>query len=86
MAESLENLDEILPDWVNEDIGKTLAETVDKFQNEEKEKNKNKNTFLWRKRLEQNCRAISVERHQPKHKMGGDRLCVFFFLNKKIGF
>ena len=46
MAESFENLQDILPDWVNEDVEKSLAETVDKFQKQEEEK---RNTFLYRK-------------------------------------
>ena len=29
MAESFENLDDILPDWANEDLEKILAEAVD---------------------------------------------------------
>ena len=60
MAESFENLDHgILPDWVNEDVGKSLAEAVDKFQKQEEEKN---TRFFCRKWFEQNTRA-SVERH-----------------------
>ena len=38
MAESFENLDGILPDWVNEDIEKRLVQAVDKFQKQEEEK------------------------------------------------
>ena len=32
MAESFKNLEDILPDWANEDVEKSLAEAVDKFQ------------------------------------------------------
>ena len=39
MAERFENLGDILPDWVNEDEEKSLAEAVDKFQKQEDEKN-----------------------------------------------
>ena len=35
MAESLETLEDILPGWVNEDVEKSLAEAVDKFQKQE---------------------------------------------------
>lgn len=31
MAESFEIFDDILPDWANAEIGKSLAEAVDKF-------------------------------------------------------
>jgi len=31
MAESFENLDDILPDWGNEDLEKRLAEAVDSY-------------------------------------------------------
>ena len=40
MKESRENLKDILPDWVNEDVEKRLAETVYKFQKQEEEKKK----------------------------------------------
>ena len=43
IAESFENLEDILPDWVDEDVEKSLVETVDKFQKQEKD------TFLCRK-------------------------------------
>ena len=48
MAESFENLEDILPDWVNEDVEKSLAKAVDKFQKKEE----GKNMFLCRKWLE----------------------------------
>ena len=38
MAENFETLENILPDWANEEIEKTLVEAVDKFQKEEEEK------------------------------------------------
>ena len=44
MAESCENVEDILPDWVNEDVEKRLAEAVDKFQKQEEG-----TTFLCRK-------------------------------------
>ena len=31
MAKSFKNLDDILPDWVNEDLEKRLAEAVDSY-------------------------------------------------------
>ena len=34
----LKHLGGILPDWVNEDIEKSLAEALDKFQKQEEEK------------------------------------------------
>ena len=37
MAESFENLENILPDWMNEYVEKRLAEAVDKFQKQEEE-------------------------------------------------
>ena len=38
MAENFETLENILPDWANEEIEITLVEAVDKFQKEEEEK------------------------------------------------
>ena len=38
MAESCENLEDSLPDWVNEDVEKRLAEAVDKLQKQEEGK------------------------------------------------
>ena len=37
MAESFENLDDILADWVNEDFEKSLVEAVDSYDKQEKE-------------------------------------------------
>ena len=39
MAESFENLDDILADWVNEDFEKTLVEAVESYDKQEKEIN-----------------------------------------------
>ena len=39
MTESCENLEDILPDWVNDDVEKRLAEAVDKFQKQEEGRN-----------------------------------------------
>ena len=66
MAESFENLEDILPDWAKADVKKTLAEAVDKSQKQEKE---SKNRFFCRKWVKHNTRAVSVERHQTKHNM-----------------
>ena len=38
MAESFENLDDILPDWANEDLEKSLAEAVDSYVKQEEER------------------------------------------------
>ena len=38
MAESFENLDDILADWVNEDFEKSLVEAVDSYNKQEKER------------------------------------------------
>ena len=38
MAANFETLENILPDWANEEIEITLVEAVDKFQKEEEEK------------------------------------------------
>ncbi|XP_066026182.1 uncharacterized protein [Pocillopora verrucosa] len=38
MAESLENLDDILADWVNEDFEKSSVEAVDSYDKQEKER------------------------------------------------
>ena len=38
MAESFENLDDILADWVNEDFEKSLVEAVDSYDKQEKER------------------------------------------------
>ena len=38
MAENFETLENILPDWANEEIEITLIEAVAKFQKEEEEK------------------------------------------------
>ena len=37
MAESFENLDDILADWVKEDFEKTLVEAVESYDKQEKE-------------------------------------------------
>ena len=37
MTESFENLDDILPDWANEDLEKRLAEVVDIYVKQEEE-------------------------------------------------
>ena len=65
MADSFVSYEDVLPDWANEDVEKSLAEAVDKFHNQ-KEK---KNTFLCRKWLKQNTRTVSVERHLTKRKI-----------------
>ena len=59
MVESFENLEDILPDWANKGVEKSLAKAVDKFQKQEEEKNK----FLCRKRLKQNTPAASSNHH-----------------------
>ena len=38
MAESFENLDNILPDWANDKLQKSLAETLNKFEKQEEER------------------------------------------------
>ena len=38
MADNFETLENILPDWANEEIEITLVEAVDKFQKEKEEK------------------------------------------------
>ncbi|CAH3141141.1 unnamed protein product, partial [Pocillopora meandrina] len=38
MAESFENLDGILADWVNEDFEKSLVEAVESYDKQEKER------------------------------------------------
>ena len=38
MAESFENLDDILADWLNEDFEKSLVEAVDSYDKQEKER------------------------------------------------
>ena len=67
MAENFETLENILPDWANEEIEITLVEAVDKFQKEEEEKTR---TFLRGEWLGKNSGAISVARDKTKHKMG----------------
>lgn len=37
MAESFENLEDIIPDWVNDDVEICLAEAVDKFEKQVEE-------------------------------------------------
>ena len=57
MAESFENLEDILSDWVNEDVEKSLTEAVDKFQKQEEGKNHvSLKKTAW-------TRAVSGERH-----------------------
>ena len=34
MADNFENLDGFIPEWANEDIGTSLAEAVDQYENE----------------------------------------------------
>ena len=38
MVKNFETLENILPDWANEEIEITLVEAVDKFQKDEEEK------------------------------------------------
>ena len=38
MAESFENFGNILPDWANEDVGKSLAEAADRYVKQEVER------------------------------------------------
>ena len=38
MAESFKNLDDILADWVNKDLEKSLVEAVDSYDKQEKER------------------------------------------------
>ena len=40
MAETFENLEDILPDWAKEDIEKSLAEAVTQYEKHEEERNK----------------------------------------------
>lgn len=54
MAESFVNLEDILPDWTNEDVEKSLAKVVDKLQKQEEKKTR---SFV---ELQQNTRAVSV--------------------------
>ena len=49
MVVSFENLEDILPAWVNEDMEKSLAEAVDKYQKQEEDEGK-QNMFLCRKK------------------------------------
>ena len=44
MAESFENLDNILRDWAKDKIQKSLAEALNRFEKQEEEKIK---PFLW---------------------------------------
>ena len=34
MADNFENLDGLIPEWANEDIGTSLAEALDQYENE----------------------------------------------------
>lgn len=38
MAESFENLENILPDWTNGDVEKRLAEALDRYMKQEEER------------------------------------------------
>lgn len=49
MAERFENLEDVLQDWANEDVEKSLNEAVHKFQKQEEAK---KHVSLWKKWLE----------------------------------
>ena len=66
MAENCETLENMLPDWANEEIEITLVEAVDKFQKEEEEKTR----FYVENDLEKILEQISVARDKTKHKMG----------------
>lgn len=55
MAESFVNLEDILPDWTNEDVEKSLAKVVDKLQKQEEKKTC---SFV---ELQQNARAVPGE-------------------------
>lgn len=48
MAEKFENLEDVLQDWANEDVEKSLAEAVHKFQKQEETK---KYVSLWKNDL-----------------------------------
>ena len=57
MAESFENLEDILLDWVNEDVKKSLADAVYKLKKQEGGK---QHVSLYKMTWTQ---AVSVERH-----------------------
>ena len=67
MAENCETLENILPDWANEEIEITLVEAVDKFQKEEEEKTRFYVENDLEKILEQS-QSLAIDK--TKHKMG----------------
>lgn len=58
MMESFENLNTILPDWVNDKFQKILVQTMNSFKKLQEDK---KSGFFFRKWLGINTRAVSVE-------------------------
>ena len=69
MAESFENLDDILADWVNEDFEKSLVEAVDSYDKQEKERKsrffvENDLTYwlIWKKKLFSQCQNNCLHR------------------------
>ena len=64
MAGRFENLDNILRDWANDKVQKTLAEALNRC---EKQKEERLRSFLYRKLLRKNTRTVAVG---TKHKIG----------------
>ena len=59
MAESFENLDNILGDWAKDKVQKSLAEALNRYEKQEEWK-KDKAGFMFGKWLRKYTRAVSV--------------------------
>ena len=68
MAENFETLENILPDWANEEIEITLVEAVDKFQKEEEEMTRLYVENDWEKILEQS-QSLATKRNKMGRKV-----------------
>ena len=69
MAESFENLDDILADWVNEDFEKSLAEAVESYDKQEKER---KSRLSVENDLTKLLEQSQSNATKKKHKMGSE--------------
>ena len=85
MAESFENLDDILSDWANEDLVKSLAEAVDSYVKQEEER---KTRFSvannLTKILEQSRQSSATKRNSKwiMKSFQGWKLSISFEFNK----
>jgi len=73
MAESFENLDNILHDWTKDKYKKSAVEALNRYEKNSRKK-KDKSRLLLRKWLRRNSRAVRSRARQTKHKIGLGKL------------